>query len=101
MVEAGISGEEIEELKGLGNLHFWPHLRPLEDMFGETGIKLVFKGEGPWVEDIEGGRWFDTLSGMWLKNVGHGRKEIADAVYKQMLDLSYSPGGTVAPVTVT
>ena len=51
-------------------------------------------------EDVEGKQWFDTLSGMWLKNIGHGRKEIADAVYEQMLDISYSPGGSVTPATV-
>ena len=37
---------------------------------------------------------------MWLKNIGHGRNEIAEAVYKQMTQVSYSPGGTVSPATV-
>ncbi|CAI8032937.1 Uncharacterized aminotransferase YhxA, partial [Geodia barretti] len=37
---------------------------------------------------------------MWLKNIGHGRKEIADAVFEQMQEVSYSPGGTVSPATI-
>ena len=28
------------------------------------------------------------------------RSEIAEAVYHQMLDMSYSPGGTVSPATI-
>ena len=100
MVANRLSGEEIEELEALASAHFWPHARPAGDMSEETGIKLVTSAKGVWVEDANGKRWFDTLSGMWLKNIGHGRKEIADAVYEQMQDISYSPGGTVSPVTV-
>ncbi len=97
---ATLTGEQIEELKQLGEAHFWPHSRPIADLSEETGLKLVTKAEGVWVEDGQGNRWLDTLSGMWLKNIGHGRGEIADAVYEQMRDVSYSPGGTVSPATV-
>ena len=98
--EARLTGEEIEELKQLGEAHFWPHSRPIADMSEETGIKLVSKAEGVWVEDGQSNRWVDTLSGMFLKNIGHGRKEIADAVFEQMQEVSYSPGGTVSPATI-
>ena len=94
-----LTGEQIEEVKQQAMDHFWPHARPAGDMSEDSGIKLVQSAKGCWVEDVEGEQWFDTLSSMWLKNVGHGRKEIADAVYEQMQDISYSPGGTVTPVT--
>ncbi len=94
------TGEEIEELKQLGEAHFWPHSQPIGDMSEESGIKLATKAKGVWVEDAEGNKWVDTLAGMWLKNIGHGREEIAKAVYEQMQDISYAPGGTVSPVTV-
>ena len=95
-----LTGEEVEELKGLATSHFWPHGPQAGDMSEETGLKLATRAEGVWVEDVDGKRWFDSLSAMWLKNIGHGRKEIAEAVYAQMLDISYSPGGTVSPSTV-
>ena len=98
--ESRLTGEEIEELKQLGEAHFWPHSRPMGDMSEETGIKLVTEAEGVWVYDGQGNRWVDTLAGMWLKNIGHGRREIADAVFEQMQEVSYSPGGTVSPATV-
>lgn len=93
-----LTGERIEELKQKATDHFWPHNNPAGNM-GDDGIKLVQSGKGVWVEDVEGTQWFDTMAGMWLKNIGHGRKEVADAVYNQMLDISYTPGGTVSPAT--
>ena len=99
MAETMMSGERIEELKQQASEHFWPHARQTNDMFGDNGLKLVSEARGVWVDDVEGNRWFDTLSGMWLVNIGHGRNEIADAVYQQMKEISYSPGGTVTPVT--
>ena len=95
---ATLTGERIEELKQQAADHFWPHNNPAGNM-DEDGIKLVQSGKGVWVEDVEGAQWFDTMAGMWLKNIGHGRKEVADAVYNQMLDISYTPGGTVSPAT--
>jgi adenosylmethionine-8-amino-7-oxononanoate aminotransferase len=100
MAARTLRGEEIEELRQLASDHFWPHVRPIGDMSAETGINIVTRAKGVWVEDAEGNRWFDTLASMWLMNIGHGRREIADAVHKQMLEMSYSPGGTVTPATV-
>ena len=101
MATEKLTGEQIEELKGLATAHFWPHARAIGDMSEESGIKLVERGEGIWVDDVEGNKWLDVLSGMWLKNIGHGRKEIAEAVYEEMTNgMSYSPGGTVTPTTV-
>jgi adenosylmethionine-8-amino-7-oxononanoate aminotransferase len=95
-----LSGEVIEDLKQLASAHFWPHARQAGDMSDETGVKLVNASSGVWVDDAEGKRWFDTLSSMWLVNIGHGREEVAQAVFEQMKDISYSPGGTVSPATV-
>jgi adenosylmethionine-8-amino-7-oxononanoate aminotransferase len=90
---------DIEQARADAEAHFWPHSQQAGDMSSETGLQLVTQGQGVWVEDANGERWFDTLSGLWLVNIGHGRREIADAVYRQMLALSFSPNDTVAPVT--
>ena len=95
-----LSGEAIEDLKQMASAHFWPHARLAGDMSEDTGVKLASAASGVWVDDAEGRRWFDTLSSMWLVNIGHGREEVAEAVYEQMKDISYSPGGTVSPATV-
>ena len=97
--KSNLSGVEIEEIKQKAAENFWPHARQTKDMFGETGLQIVSSAKGVWVDDVLGERWFDTLAGMFLVNIGHGRKEIADAAYSQMNQISYSPGGTVTPVT--
>jgi adenosylmethionine-8-amino-7-oxononanoate aminotransferase len=94
-----LTGDQLEVIKQEASEHFWPHSRQSNDMFGENGLTMVEKSNGVWVDDTDGNRWFDTISSMWLVNIGHGRKEIADAVYSQMTKISYSPGGTVTPVT--
>ena len=90
---------DIDRARADAEAHFWPHSQQAGNMTKESGVQLVARGQGVWVEDTDGERWFDTLSGLWLVNIGHGRREIADAVYKQMLELAFSPNDTVSPVT--
>jgi len=51
--------------------HFWPHGRLSGDMTPESGLQVVDGGSGVWVEDLDGNRWFDTMSALWLVNIGH------------------------------
>ena len=58
------------------------------------------KGEGAWITDSTGKRYLDGLSGLWNVNVGHGRRELADAAQKQMATLAFHSayaGGTNGP----
>ena len=42
--------------------------------------------------DADGRQIFDGLSGLWTCGAGHNRKEINDAITKQLSTLDYSPG---------
>ncbi len=84
----------------LGEAHFWPHARMAGDLSSPGATKIVTRGDGVWVYDQRGRRFLDTLSGMWLSNIGHGRREVADAVYAQICELAYAPDGTVHPTTI-
>jgi len=53
--------------------------------------KVIVGGKGSTVVDAEGQEFLDAMAGLWCVNVGYGRKEIADAVYEQMLKLPYFP----------
>lgn len=52
---------------------------------------IATRGEGSWFTDTDGNRYLDGVSGLWCLNLGHGRKEIAQAAYEQMVNLSYFP----------
>ncbi|GAA1117652.1 aspartate aminotransferase family protein [Nocardiopsis composta] len=60
---------------------------------------IVAKGEGVWLWDDSGDRYLDGTASLWYCNVGHGRREIADAVYRQMTQLeAYTVYGDFANV---
>ncbi|TCP31552.1 adenosylmethionine-8-amino-7-oxononanoate aminotransferase [Scopulibacillus darangshiensis] len=52
---------------------------------------IATEGHGAWFKDTEGKEYLDGVSGLWCLNLGHGRKEIAEAAYNQMMALSYFP----------
>lgn len=68
-----LTREREAGLRATGEAHLWPGPYKPGDLSSEHGLKLVVGGAGPWVLDAEGRTWFDSLSGMWLTNVGHGR----------------------------
>ena len=50
---------------------------------------IYVRGRGATVEDVNGRKYLDGLSGLWNVNVGHGRAELADAAAAQMKELAY------------
>ena len=72
------------------------HLHPWEAMesFGATERTVAKRGDGIYLFDDAGRRLIDGPGGMWCVQIGHGRREMVDAVARQMLELSYaSPWG--------
>lgn len=53
--------------------------------------RMIVGAQGAYLHDSEGRKVFDGLSGLWCSGLGHGRKEIADAVGKAALNLDYAP----------
>ena len=61
---------------------------PFSDMASVRGNEFVLaRGEGVWIYDDRGNRYLDGSASLWYSNVGHGRKEIADAVARQITEL--------------
>jgi len=75
------------ELKQRDNqfIHPWDDIVKL----GGNQRTLLNKGEGVYVYDSEGNRLLDAPAGMWCVNIGHGREEMAQAVYEQIMALTY------------
>src|SRR5579864_2961587 len=49
-----------------------------------SGELAIVSGEGAYVFDAQGKRYFDSTAALWYCNVGHGRADIAEAAAKQM-----------------
>ncbi len=53
--------------------------------------RLLESAEGMFYTDVEGRQIIDGTSGLWCCNAGHGRKEIAEAVSKQIVKMDFAP----------
>jgi putrescine---pyruvate transaminase len=76
------------QLKEFDALH---HLHPFTDhkSLRGGGARVIVRGDGPYIWDSEGHRILDGMSGLWTANLGHSRKELAEAAYQQMLELPF------------
>lgn len=53
--------------------------------------RMFVAADGAYYVDSHGKRVFDGLSGLWCCGLGHGRREIVEAVQAQVATLDYSP----------
>ena len=53
--------------------------------------RMVVAASGAYFTDADGRKIFDGLSGLWCSGLGHGRREIAEAIGRQALQLDYAP----------
>ena len=65
-------------------------LHPLHHPSAHQQPKIWVEGHGAILRDAEGREYLDGLSGLWNVNVGHGRRELAQAALEQMTTLAYS-----------
>jgi putrescine aminotransferase len=56
-----------------------------------AGTRLIVSASGCTVVDESGRELLDAIAGLWCVNVGYGRREIADAVHRQMLAVPFYP----------
>ncbi len=88
---AGLAIAEVgggtAELQAKDNrfVHPWENLKNI----GKNKRPVLTRGEGIYVYDSDGNRYIDGPAGMWCVNVGYGRREIADAVAKQLAEMPY------------
>jgi putrescine aminotransferase len=67
------------------------HLHPFSDMgaLNRMGSRVIVKAHGVYLWDSDGNRIIDGMAGLWCVNVGYGRQELADAAYRQLIELPY------------
>ncbi len=51
---------------------------------------VIERGEGNYLIDTEGNRYFDGVSSLWVNLFGHGRREIDEAIRAQLGRLAHS-----------
>ena len=66
---------------------FWLPFTPNRDF--KTNPRMLARAEGMYFYDEDGRALLDACSGLWCSNLGHGRKEIADAISKAAHELDF------------
>ena len=64
-------------------------LHPMTDLVrhAQEGPHTIVRGQGIRVEDDEGRSYIEAVSGLWSVSLGFGQKRLADAAYKQLMEL--------------
>lgn len=78
------------ELKIAALEHVWPNFASRIDL-SRKQPKFLVSGKGAIVYDSDGKEYIDGFSAILTTQCGHGREEIARAVYEQMRKLAFYP----------
>ena len=81
---------QTQDYQHIDRDHIWHPLYQHKNL-KETQLTVFEQGEGVFLTDNDGSQYLDAYSGLWNVNVGYGRQEIAEAVYKQIQKLPYYP----------
>ncbi|MEO5831903.1 MAG: aspartate aminotransferase family protein [Nakamurella sp.] len=70
--------------------HLWMHFTRMAS-YDHAPVPVIERGEGAYIFDTHGKRYLDGLSGLFTVQVGHGRRELAEAAAKQAEKLAFFP----------
>jgi adenosylmethionine-8-amino-7-oxononanoate aminotransferase len=87
-MEGNKSQNVTDEILGFDEhlVHSFADLNTLKRSHERT---VIAEAHGAYVYDSDGNRFLDGIGGLWCVNVGHGRREIIDAIADQLQRLDY------------
>ncbi|MGH8138853.1 MAG: aminotransferase [Steroidobacteraceae bacterium] len=74
---------DLAQVDRTNALHPWGKVHP------DTDSTFVISADGVHVTDGEGHRLLDGIAGLWCVNIGYGRREMAQAIAAQALQLPF------------
>ena len=86
----GAAGYDNADLQQKAKDHLWMHFARQSTM-ETSGVPIITRGEGHHIFDVEGRKYFDGLSGLFVVNAGHGRARLAEVAAKQAEQLAFFP----------
>ncbi|WP_116810053.1 aspartate aminotransferase family protein [Steroidobacter cummioxidans] len=85
---SSIPERSTREWQALDAAHY---IHPFTDhaALSKKGTRVITRAEGVYLYESDGRRILDGMSGLWCVSLGYGRRELADAAYRQMQELPY------------
>jgi len=82
-----------DELRRLASEHLWLHFTNMS----AQKPPIIVRGDGCYLEDVDGKRYLDALAGLFSVNLGYGYgEEIGQAALEQMRELPFYTNWTYA-----
>jgi len=78
-----------QDLQALAQRHLWMHFSQMGAYGADHEIPIIVRGDGCYVWDDKGKRYFDGLSSLFCVNIGHGRHDVAQAGADQARELGF------------
>ena len=70
--------------------HVWGHFTR-QSVWEDGAPPIIVRGEGHRIWDDRGKEYIDGLAGLFVVQVGHGRRELAEAAARQAEQLAFFP----------
>ncbi|MBT3352485.1 MAG: aminotransferase class III-fold pyridoxal phosphate-dependent enzyme, partial [Nitrospinaceae bacterium] len=87
------SEEDEQRLRRLAesdHRHLWHPFTPMDEWEREDPPLIIERGEGAYLIDVEGKRYLDGVSSLWVNIHGHRRAEIDEAIRHQLDRIAHS-----------
>jgi adenosylmethionine-8-amino-7-oxononanoate aminotransferase len=78
-----------DELQQAARDHLWLHFTRMAG-YREAEVPIIVRGDGCYLEDINGKRYLDALAGLFAVNIGYGfGEEVGEAAAAQLRELPF------------
>jgi adenosylmethionine-8-amino-7-oxononanoate aminotransferase len=78
------------ELSAKARDHLWMHFTR-QSSYADSPVPTIVRGEGARIFDVHGKSYLDGLSGLFVVQAGHGRRELAEVAARQASELAFFP----------
>jgi adenosylmethionine-8-amino-7-oxononanoate aminotransferase len=82
--------QDVTAQQAVAKRNMWLHFTRMGS-YADGEMPVIVRGEGQYVYDSRGRRYLDGLAGLFVSQIGHGRKEVAEAAARQGSELAYFP----------
>jgi adenosylmethionine-8-amino-7-oxononanoate aminotransferase len=83
------SAADIQAIKQRARRHLWMPYTQVNDLIADDGPRVIVRGEGCRLYDIEGRSYLDGVSALEAMVAGHGRRELVEAALRQYEQVAF------------
>ncbi|MEK6725369.1 MAG: adenosylmethionine--8-amino-7-oxononanoate transaminase [Deltaproteobacteria bacterium] len=85
----GFSKKAVKQLEEWDKDYIWHPFTQMKEWVSESNL-IIEKGKGSYLYDIRGNRYLDGVSSLWVTVHGHRKREINNAIKKQLGKVAHS-----------